>query len=69
MAQGRFREDFTIASEDLQLDPSSVGYNGNTLKHACEAVERDLIQRILDKTGGNITRAASELGGSSSDLT
>ena len=51
-----------VNPEDMQLDSPSLGYTGQTLKHAREAVERDLIQRTLEKTGGNITRAASELG-------
>ncbi|MDT7041965.1 PEP-CTERM-box response regulator transcription factor [Candidatus Nitronereus thalassa] len=51
-----------ITPEDVQLDSPTVGYSGYTLKNAREAVERELIQRTLEKTGGNITRAASELG-------
>jgi len=51
-----------ITPEDLELDSPHVGYSGHTLKDAREAIERDLIQRTLQKTGGNITRAASELG-------
>jgi len=51
-----------ITAEDLELDSPSVGYIGHTLKDAREAIEREFIQRTLGKTGGNITRAASELG-------
>jgi len=51
-----------ITAEDLELDSPHVGYTGHTLKDAREAIERKLIQRTLEKTGGNITRAASELG-------
>ncbi len=51
-----------ITPEDIQLDSPSVGYTGYSLKQARESVERELIQRTLEKTGGNITRAASELG-------
>ncbi len=51
-----------ITSEDMELDAPNMGYTGRTLKDAREAVERELIQRTLEKTGGNITRAASELG-------
>lgn len=51
-----------ITPEDLELDSQNMGYTGQTLKDAREAVERELIQRTLEKTGGNITRAASELG-------
>lgn len=51
-----------ITAEDLELDSPRVGYTGHSLKDAREAIERELIQRTLEKTGGNITRAASELG-------
>ncbi len=51
-----------ITAEDLELDSPNVGYTGHTLKDAREAIERELIYRTLEKTGGNITRAASELG-------
>ncbi len=51
-----------ITPEDIQLDSHNVGYAGCSLKQAREAVERELIQRTLEKTGGNITRAAAELG-------
>jgi len=51
-----------VTPEDIELDSPNLGYTGHTLKHAREAVERELIQRTLEKTGGNITRAASELG-------
>ena len=51
-----------IAPEDLELDPQNMGFNGTTLKQARETVERDLIQRTLEKTAGNVTRAAGELG-------
>ncbi len=51
-----------ITAEDLELDSPNVGYAGHTLKDAREAIEREFIQRTLGKTGGNITRAASELG-------
>lgn len=51
-----------VTPEDLQLDSPNLVCTGQTLRQAREAVERDLIQRTLEKTGGNITRAASELG-------
>jgi len=51
-----------VTPDDLELDPQNIGYAGTTLKQAREAVERELIQRTLEKTGGNVTRAAGELG-------
>lgn len=51
-----------ITAEDLELDSPKVGYAGHSLKDAREAIEREFIQRTLGKTGGNITRAAAELG-------
>ncbi|RMH07492.1 MAG: PEP-CTERM-box response regulator transcription factor [Nitrospirae bacterium] len=51
-----------ITPEDLQLDMPAGAYSGKTLRDVREAVERDLIQRTLEKTRGNITRAAAELG-------
>lgn len=51
-----------VTAEDMELDSHNVGYTGHTLKDAREAIERELIQRTLEKTGGNITRAAAELG-------
>jgi two-component system, NtrC family, response regulator AtoC len=32
------------------------------VRQATEEIERDLIQKALDETGGNVTRAASLLG-------
>jgi two-component system nitrogen regulation response regulator NtrX len=37
-------------------------YLGMTLAEAREAVERDLIQAVLDRHSGNVTHAADELG-------
>ncbi len=51
-----------VTPDDLELDTQNMGYSGTTLKQAREAVERELIQRTLEKTGGNVTRAAGELG-------
>ena len=51
-----------ITAEDLELDSPKVGYTGHSLKDAREAIERELIQRTLEKTGGHSTRAATELG-------
>ncbi len=35
---------------------------GRTLKESLEATEKRLIEKALEKTGGNQTRAAKELG-------
>lgn len=51
-----------IGAEDLQLEEALGHFMGNTLRQARERVERELIQRTLEKTRGNITRAAAELG-------
>ena len=51
-----------VTPEDLQLEGALGNFTGNTLRQAREAVEKELIQRTLEKTRGNITRAAAELG-------
>ena len=51
-----------VTPEDLQLEGALGNFTGNTLRQAREAVEKELIQRTLEKTRGNITRAAVELG-------
>ncbi len=51
-----------VTPEDLQLEDALGNFTGKTLRQAREAVEKELIQRTLEKTRGNITRAAAELG-------
>jgi two-component system NtrC family response regulator len=51
-----------VAPEDLELTSTHTPYEGRTLREAREALEKDLIQRVLAKNKGNITRAAAELG-------
>ena len=51
-----------VTAEDLQLDGPELAHVGDTLRHAREMTERELIHRTLEKTQGNVTRAASELG-------
>ncbi len=51
-----------VTPEDLQLEGALGNFTGNTLRQARVAVEKELIQRTLEKTRGNITRAAAELG-------
>jgi two-component system, NtrC family, response regulator len=56
MAEGR-----RVTAQDLELSPASNGEVG-TLKSAREAVERELVQRVLRKHSGKIAAAAAELG-------
>ena len=56
MAQGP-----RITPEDLQL-ASSVSTEGLTLRAAREAVEKELVKKVLARHNGNVTRAAVELG-------
>jgi DNA-binding NtrC family response regulator len=55
-------------SEQIQTDhpgeePELVAADaGKTLKESLEKTEKALIEKALDKTGGNQTRAAKELG-------
>ena len=51
-----------VTPEDLQLEDALGNFTGKTLRQAREAVEKELIQRMLEKTRGNITRDAAELG-------
>ena len=57
MAEGR-----KITPSDLELDSSLENYDGKPLREARKAIEREIIERVLAKTAGNITRAATELG-------
>jgi two-component system NtrC family response regulator len=57
MAEGR-----KIGPADLELDSPLERYNGKPLREARKALEREIIERALAKTAGNITRAATELG-------
>ncbi len=56
MAEGR-----QVAPEDLELDPAMAGIKNLTLKEARENVERNLLERVLERHRGNISRAAEEL--------
>jgi len=51
-----------ITPSDLELSSPNEKYNGLGLKAAREALEKDLINRALEESSGNITRAARELG-------
>jgi two-component system NtrC family response regulator len=50
-----------VTPADLELSSPQVSYEGKGLKEAREALERELIQRALDRHKGNITRTAEEL--------
>lgn len=55
-------ESTRISPADLDLASPFASYEGKTLKEAREALEKELIQRALAKSRGNITKAAAELG-------
>jgi two-component system NtrC family response regulator len=55
-------EGSTINPADLELTSPEDQRDSRGLKAAREALERDLIQRALVSSGGNISRAAAELG-------
>jgi two-component system NtrC family response regulator len=57
MAEGR-----KVTPADLELTSPYAKYENGGLKEAREALERELIQRALDRNDGNITRAAQKLG-------
>ena len=42
--------------------PPYAKYEGQGLKEACEALERDIVNRTLARNKGNLTRTAAELG-------
>ncbi len=52
-----------ITPEDLELAPvGHARFGGMGLREAREALERELIERALARSGGNLTQAAAELG-------
>jgi len=57
MAEGQ-----RLTPEDLELALPYAKYEGQGLKEAREAVEKEVIQRTLVKNKGNITQTATELG-------
>jgi two-component system NtrC family response regulator len=57
MAEGR-----KITLEDLELVSPYARYGGGKLKEAREALERDLINRVLKSKKGNLSQAAADLG-------
>ncbi len=57
MAEGK-----RLTADDLELTRVMSAPSGISLKEAREAVERDLVQRALQKHNGKISRAAVDLG-------
>jgi transcriptional regulator with PAS, ATPase and Fis domain len=50
-----------VTSADLELSQLEA-IAGGTLKEARESAEREIIQQALNRHGGRITAAASDLG-------
>ena len=57
MAQGT-----RLTPADLDLEAPFAKYEGQGLREAREALEKALIQRVLARHKGNVTRTAAELG-------
>ena len=57
MAQGT-----RLTPADLDLEAPFAKYEGHGLREAREALEKALIQRVLARHKGNVTRTAAELG-------
>ncbi|OEU46371.1 MAG: PEP-CTERM-box response regulator transcription factor, partial [Desulfobacterales bacterium S3730MH5] len=55
-------EGVKLTPADLELTSPYAKYEGQGLKEAREALERELVQRAVTRNNGNLTRAASELG-------
>jgi two-component system NtrC family response regulator len=55
-------ESSQISPVHLELAEPTDPYSGKRLKEAREVLERDLVQRALARTKGNLTQAAAELG-------
>jgi two-component system NtrC family response regulator len=51
-----------ILPEDLQLETNTGAPSGQTLRETRSVAERELLERILAKHNGNITKTAKELG-------
>ena len=55
-------EGIKITPEDLELVSPYARYGGGKLKEAREALEKDLITRVLKSKNGNLSQAAADLG-------
>ena len=56
MAEGQ-----KVTQSDMELDSPYSKYERGGLKEAREALEKDYIQKALEKSKGNVTKAADEL--------
>jgi two-component system NtrC family response regulator len=57
MAEGR-----KVSASDLELEAPKGKYEGLSLRDAREALEKEMVLRVLSKHNDNITRASEELG-------
>ena len=57
MAEGR-----KVSASDLELEAPKGKFEGLSLRDAREALEKEMVIRVLTKHNDNITRAAEELG-------
>jgi len=55
-------EGVKITPADLDLDSGPAKYECLTLREARESVERELVQRALQRHQGNVSKAAADLG-------
>ena len=55
-------EAMNVTRADLELTSRYAKYEGESLKEAREALDKELIVRAVTRNNGNLTRAASELG-------
>ncbi len=51
-----------VTSANLELSTPSNRHANKSLKEARETLERELVQRALESTKGNLTQAAANLG-------
>ena len=51
-----------VTPQDLEFTSPYTKYEGRELKEAREALEKEMIEKTLDRVKGNMTKAAEELG-------
>ena len=51
-----------ITPVDLEMEAPRTRYEGMGLKDARDILEKELLTKALARSGGNLTRAAQELG-------
>jgi two-component system NtrC family response regulator len=61
-------EGVKLTAEDMELSGSYVRHDGSALRNARESLERELIEGVIAKNRGNMSRSAVELGISRSAL-